>query len=86
MITADIKENGIPFGHVYVVNQEQLSRPPDDTEGGFYPEPPPWYRYRYEYYRPEHDVIRGTVVHFRPNGAAALLKTVFEDVETKGGK
>ena len=77
MITAEIKVNGVMIAHVYVVNQGAASLDPD-VDG--------LCEYHYEYYRPEHSVIRGKAEHFRPNGAAALLKEVFEDVEGKGGK
>lgn len=72
MITAEIRINGQFLGHVYCVNEEG---DPDD-----------WCDYSYEYYRPEQGLIKGEVRHFRPNGAAALLKEIFEDIETKGGK
>ena len=77
MITAEIKVNGAMIAHVYAVNQGEASILPEVKDMCFY---------TYEYYRPEHTVIRGKVTHFRPNGAAALLKEIFEEVETKGGK
>lgn len=72
MITAEIRVNTQLIGHVYCVNEE------GDPDG--------WCDYSYEYYCPGEETIKGTVEHFRPNGAAALMKAIFEDIETKGGK
>lgn len=85
MITAEIRVSGRLIAHVYCVNEEPVPGPGNrwdarDTE---------WYRYSYEYLsvgEGAKGVINGEVKHFRPNGAAALMKEIFEDVETKGGK
>lgn len=72
MITAEIRVNAQLVGHVYCVNE-------GGTSDG-------WCTYRYEYYCPDKETIKGEVMHFRPNGAAALLKEIFENVESQGGK
>ena len=74
MITAEIRVNCGLIGHIYCVNEVQ-TEPPGE-----------WYAYSYEYYMPGEQVIKGTVKHYRPNGAIALLKEICEDIETKGGK
>ena len=83
MLTAEIKINGVMIAHVYAVNKGLVPR---TTEKKAHPFCGEFCTYAYEYYRPEHTVIRGKVEHFRPNGAAALLKEICEDIEGKGGK
>jgi hypothetical protein len=86
MLTADIRINGALIGHIYCVNEKTINPPGDDR---FHPVPivtSKWYEYSYEYYRPGEGIIKGAVQHYRPNGAAALLKEICEDIETKGGK
>jgi len=69
MITAEIRVNCGLIGHVYCVNEE------GEADG--------WCTYRYEYYELDCDIVRGHVKHFRPAGAASLLKKIFEDIESK---
>jgi len=72
MITAEIRVNTQLIGHIYCVNEV------GDDDG--------WCQYSYEYYCPGEGTIKGTVRHYRPNGAVALMKEICEDIETQGGK
>ena len=90
MLTVEIKVNGQNdqiVGHIYCVKETQMPRPPGDDR--FHPMPgitSQWYEYSYEYYKPGELIIKGSVQHYRPNGAVALMKEICEDIETKGGK
>lgn len=87
MITAEIRHDSKMIGHINAACVKQMPRPPGDDK--FHPMPgvtSQWYEYTYEYYKPGEAIITGTVQHYHPNGAAALMKEIFEDIETKGGK
>jgi len=77
MMTAEIKINGITIAHVYAVNKGSVT--PDPDVAGLC-------EYHYEYYIPEGGVTEGKVEQYRPNGAAALLRLIFNDISRKGGK
>ena len=87
MISTIIR-NDMQVVHGYInCTGEKECNPPGDS--AFHPMPcitSRWCEVDYEYYRVGEKIIRGTVKHFRDNGAVALLKEICEDIETKGGK
>ena len=84
MLMVGLHLNDDPIGTVYCVNAGPVSDLPGDTNK--HADPDQLYAYSYEYHKPNSQIIRGTVRHYRLNGTVALLKEICEDIETKGGK
>lgn len=84
MITAELRINTQLMGHIYCVNEKDIPGP--DGSRDWNTALKGWCEYSYEYYKPGENIIKGTVEHYRPNGAIALMKEICEDIEGKGGK
>lgn len=83
MFTVQMHRNDEVIGTVYCVNSSPVVNTADASDEN--EEHGMWCEYAYEYH--QHGVVahRGTVKHYRPNGAVALLKEICEDIEAKGG-
>jgi len=78
VLSADIKIDGRPFAGVNVYPLDTFEMDSEDYQAG-------WRMYSYTYIRfqPTRE-IHGRVKHLESNGPPALLKEVFEDIETRG--
>jgi len=86
MLTAMLQLDDEVIGTVYCVNAGPLAAPEETKKEDRNSEEGEWCEFAYEYHRECARTIRGTVKHYRPNGAIALMKEICEDIETKGGK
>jgi len=78
MLTCDIKVNGRRIATISAVNQGKKGITLSEFELGWRK-----YLYKYDNYEPKQQ-LQGSVHHFRPSGAIALIKEICEDLETKG--
>ena len=68
MLTADIRVNGILVSYLYIVNEKM-----EDEKGR--------YRYRFERYEPDSEIVKGEVCHKREDGALVLIKKVIQKID-----
>ena len=72
MLTAEVKINGVLLGYAHVVNTREVQAGAT--------------MYRYEFYRPEKGVVRGTVLHRREEGAYELVRLIMAELGREGSE